>query len=83
MAYSFLQGLYTPKNPKKYIGDLRRITYRSSWELHAFKWCDFNTNVIQWNSEEVVVPYRSPVDGRMHRYFVDLKIHPSKNQTFF
>jgi hypothetical protein len=33
--------------------------------------CDNNSNVIKWGSENVVIPYISPVDGRAHRYFVD------------
>jgi hypothetical protein len=34
-------------------------------------WADSTPDVVEWNSEEVVIPYRSPVDNRMHRYFVD------------
>lgn len=33
--------------------------------------CDDTSSVIQWSSEEVVIPYISPIDGRTHRYFVD------------
>lgn len=33
--------------------------------------CDENSSVLEWSSEEVVVPYVSPIDGRIHRYFVD------------
>jgi hypothetical protein len=32
---------------------------------------DSDPSVIHWSSEEVVIPYKSPVDGRYHRYFVD------------
>ena len=35
------------------------------------KWLDENVNVIEWSSEEVFVPYISPVDNRYHRYFPD------------
>ena len=34
-------------------------------------WCDLNSSVIGWNSEEIVIPYRSPIDNKVHRYFVD------------
>jgi hypothetical protein len=37
-------------------------------------WADQNPGVIKWNSEELVVPYMSPVDGLQHRYFVDFMI---------
>lgn len=32
---------------------------------------DTNSNVIEWSSEEIVIPYVSPVDNRPHRYFPD------------
>lgn len=38
------------------------------------KWCDMNDNILEWGSEEIVVPYRSPLDGKIHRYFVDFYI---------
>jgi hypothetical protein len=41
-------------------------------ELKSFRYLDKNPNVLSWGSESVVVPYISPADGKMHRYFVDL-----------
>lgn len=35
---------------------------------------DSNPNVIQWSSEELFIPYRSPLDGKWHRYFPDFII---------
>lgn len=32
---------------------------------------DRHPDVISWGSETVVIPYRSPIDNRMHRYFMD------------
>lgn len=75
MAYgkNAYRGKWKPRNPAKYRGDIHNITYRSSWELRAFNWCDLQPNVLQWSSEETIIPYKSPVDGQVHRYFVDLK----------
>lgn len=78
MAYS---GRYTVKNPKKYKGDHTNVTYRSLWEKHAFKWCDNNSDIIEWSSEEVVIPYLYEVDKRYHRYFMDLKIKFRNGKT--
>lgn len=64
-------GKFTPKNPQKYVGDYKNIIYRSSWEARLMVWLDENTNIISWASEEVIVPYKSPIDGRWHRYFPD------------
>ena len=66
------KGKYILENPDKYIGVKSNIVWRSTWERTAFKWCDRNDNIIKWNSEETVVKYISPVDNKVHRYFVDL-----------
>lgn len=68
---SFNQGYFNPTNKNKYKGSWP-IIYRSSLELKAYRWMDNNPNVITWGSESVVIPYTSPLDNRMHRYFVDL-----------
>ena len=71
MAYS---GLFRPKNPKKYVGDPNNIVYRSSWECRVMDWLDRNRDIISWASEELIVPYISPVDNRVHRYFPDFLV---------
>lgn len=67
----FHQGIYKLKNPTKYKGDVNNVVYRSSWELRVLKWLDDNPSVIWFASEELVIPYYSPVDEKMHRYFPD------------
>ena len=37
-------------------------------------YCDKNENILEWGSEEIFLPYRSPVDNRIHRYFPDFYI---------
>jgi hypothetical protein len=64
-------GKFIPRNPKKYKGDPTNIIYRSSWELKFMFRIDLDPNVISWGSEEIVIPYRSPIDNKIHRYFVD------------
>ena len=68
------KGRYTPKNPQKYKGNPRRIIYRSSWERKFMVYCDTNKDILEWGSEEVIIPYLSPWDGRIHRYFPDFYI---------
>ena len=65
------KGRFKPKNPKKYNGNPDNIIYRSSWEVRVMKYLDENPNVIWWASEELPIPYRSPIDNRVHRYFPD------------
>ena len=70
----YYQGKFIPKNPLKYRGDLTDIVYRSSWELKFCKWADSHPSVLEWSSEETVIPYFLPIDGKYHRYFVDFRI---------
>jgi hypothetical protein len=63
---------WVPKNKTKYKGDWDNIISRSSWELRVFKWMDDNPSVLEWASEECVIPYKSPVDNKLHRYFPDV-----------
>ena len=65
------QGKYKIKNRDKYLGDPDNIVYRSSWELKVLQWLDSHPDVISFSSEEIIIPYISPADGRYHRYFPD------------
>lgn len=69
MAY---KGRFTPDNPEKYKGNPTNIIYRSLWELKFFRFIDKHPDVIWWQSEELSIPYRSPIDGKVHRYFPDV-----------
>jgi hypothetical protein len=66
------QGIFKPKFPEKYLGDVRNIQYRSGWEFKFFRYCDQTPGIVKWASEEFHVPYISPVDGQGHRYFPDI-----------
>ena len=77
------KGKYKPENPKKYKGDPTNIVYRSLWERKFMRYCDLNESVNQWQSEEFWIPYKSPLDGKIHRYFPDffVKYKDSKGNT--
>jgi hypothetical protein len=77
MAYS---GKFSPKNPAKYLGDPTNIIYRSLWERRVMVHLDENPGVVKWSSEEVVIPYLSPVDNRWHRYFPDFYVQTKNKQ---
>ena len=68
------QGLYTPRHPEKYIGDLGKIMYRSSWELECFQFLDNNINVYAWASEPFPIPYIKPTDKKPHKYYPDFYV---------
>ena len=75
MAY---KGKYQPSHPRKYKGDPTNITFRSLWERKFMNWCDQNANVLEWSSEEIIIPYRGP-DGKPHRYFPDFYMKQRQN----
>lgn len=76
------KGKYKVKNPAKYLGDPDNVVYRSQWEKWCFLWCDKNPSVVEWNSEEMVVPYICETDKRPHRYYIDLYIVDSRGNKF-
>ena len=71
MAYS---GKYIPTNITKYRGDVNKIFYRSLWERRFMVYCDNTKEILEWGSEEVIIPYVSPLDGKLRRYFPDFYI---------
>lgn len=80
MAY--YQGRFSPKNTSKYKGDPTNIIARSSWEYRVFQWCDENPQVVEWASEEVVIPYVCATDKMFHRYFIDLYIKFNNGEKY-
>ena len=81
MGESF-KSKYKPEYPQKYQGDPNNIICRSSWERRFCRWCDLNENILQWGSEEFYIPYISPIDNRVHKYFPDfiIKVKESTGQ---
>lgn len=65
------KGRYRPANPQKYVGNLNDIVYRSLWERKFMVYCDTNPNVLKWASEEIKIPYISPLDRQYHTYYPD------------
>ncbi len=68
------KGKYKPSNPKKYKGDPTNIIYRSLWERKFMVYCDNHSKILQWGSEEIALPYLSPIHNNLHRYFPDFFI---------
>lgn len=73
MSYkeNFVTGIFKPKNPEKYKGNIENITFRSSWELKVMKYLDEHPSIVWWSSEELAISYKSPIDNKMHKYYPD------------
>lgn len=79
---NYYRGKWKPKNIAKYAGDYNNITYRSLWERQTLIWLDENPGVVSYSSEETIIPYRCATDGKMHRYFIDLRVKLASGQTY-
>jgi hypothetical protein len=75
------KGKFKPKNPSKYKGDPTTIIYRSRWELKLMNYLDNNPEIISWSSEELTIPYVSPLDNRIHRYYPDFVVKKKVDGT--
>ena len=81
MSTKYSQGVFTPKNPQKYIGK-GSIKYRSSWEWAFMNFLDGHPSVIQWASESIRIPYRNPLTGKLTNYVPDFFVYmQDKNGT--
>jgi hypothetical protein len=79
MASNYVQGIYVPKHPEKYIGR-RSIRYRSSWEFAFMTFLDNHPSILSWASESVRIPYRNPLNGKNTTYVPDfLIVYQDKN----
>ena len=79
---NFRQGIYTCKNPDKYVGK-NKPRYRSGWEMTFMMFLDSNDNIVQWASESISIPYRNPITGKPSMYVPDFFVtyRDRNNQT--
>jgi hypothetical protein len=82
MMAESIKSKYRPTYPQKYKGNPNNIICRSSWERRFCHWCDMNENILEWGSEEFSIPYISPIDNRVHKYYPDfiIKVKESSGQ---
>jgi|TARA_B100000902_G_scaffold174000_1_gene167912 hypothetical protein len=81
MAKSY-KGLYRPSNPDKYIGNDKRIVYRSLLERRFMRYCDLNKDILFWASEELPIRYYNPLDKKYHRYFPDFVVKTVNKERY-
>jgi hypothetical protein len=75
----WVQNFYRPVNPHKYVGELDKIVFRSSWERHFFQYCDRSSHILKWSSEPFPIPYWDPSTEKMRRYFPDVYVEMLKS----
>jgi len=75
-----MKGKFFPTHPEKYMGNAGNIIFRSSWELYLLKLLDSNPAIVKYASEEIAIPYVSPLDGKVHRYYPDFLVYYKTTQ---
>ena len=50
------------------------------WERNIMKWCDLEYVIIRWAYEKIIIPYKSPVDKKNHKYYPDFYIERSNKE---
>ena len=73
MSLKYSQGIFTPKNPAKIVGN-PMPTFRSSWELRFMHFLDTHPSVVQWASEFIKIPYKNPLTGKQSLYIPDFLV---------
>lgn len=87
------KGWYKLLNPEKFIPPADKhmqsfnesegaVEYKSSLELNAMRYCDFNKHISKWSVEPFAIKYVKPTDGKVHRYYIDLFIEFSSGDKF-
>ena len=74
------KGKFKPKNPEKYIGDLKKIIWRSLWERGFFKWADRSPSVLKWASEPFAIPYYDQGHKKQRKYYPDVYLETSSGK---
>lgn len=62
-------------------GDLF-LEYKSSLEHIAFRYADYNKNIVNFSVEPFAIKYLKPTDGKIHRYYIDLFLEFKSGDKF-
>jgi len=73
-TYKYDVLVSTLKNPNKYNGKRNCLELKSSWEKAFVYYLDNNQSIINWTSEEIIIPYYNVIKQRKARYFPDFFI---------
>lgn len=85
------QGWYRLLNPEKFIKPIDElmksykdghVNYKSSLELKAVRYADWNKDVVKWSLEPFPIRYLKPSTGKFHRYYIDLVLEFRNSEKF-
>lgn len=87
------RGFYKLLNPQKFLLPIDNhmksfnestgsVEFKSSLELAAIRYCDYNKHITKYSLEPFAIKYVKPTDGKPHRYYVDLFLEFSNGEKF-
>ena len=76
------QGYFPVKESVKYMGAVKKVIYRSSWEQRFCTWCERSPQVKKWASESVAIKYQCPIENKIKNYYPDFLVRLSNGQTW-
>lgn len=93
MTYKSYKGWYklinvnrfippSDKHMKSFNESTLSVEYKSSLELNAFRYADYNKNIIKWSVEPFAIKYLKPTDGKIHRYYIDMFLEFKSGDKF-
>ena len=93
MAYKSYKGWYKLINVNRFIPPSDKfmksfnestlsVEYKSSLERNAFRYADYNKNIVKWSVEPFAIKYLKPTDGKVHRYYIDMFLEFKSGDKF-
>jgi len=76
------QGYFSISESVKYVGAVKKVIYRSSWEYRFCTFCERSPTVKQWASESVCIKYHCPIENRIKNYYPDFLVKLTNGQTW-
>ena len=76
------QGDYSVKESVKYVGAVKKVIYRSSWEQRFCTWCERSPKVEKWASESIAIKYHCPIENKLKNYYPDFLVKLTNGQTW-
>tara|TARA_R110000796_G_scaffold159388_10_gene276256 strand:- start:5240 stop:5719 length:480 start_codon:yes stop_codon:yes gene_type:complete len=76
------QGYFKVTESVKYVGAVKKVIYRSSWEERFCIFCERNPIVSKWSSESITIKYHCPIDNRIKNYYPDFLVKLANGKTW-
>lgn len=81
-SHKFIKPLDEYMQSCKWKDNSPWIQYKSRLERIAFCYADLNPKILKFSIEPFAIQYFKPLDGKMHRYYIDMYVEFVTGQKF-